>query len=63
MTISQAGKNENGEALGYLQVNSRANQHLIVFTLKKGDVRNVCDFLQDDNDIFQPYKFSIFMFF
>ena len=59
MTISQAGKNENGLFSSDLSHELTFNR----FTLKKGYVRKVCDFLQDDTDIFQPYKFSIFMFF
>ena len=32
-------------------------------TLMKGYARNVCEFSQDDTDIFLPYQFSIFIFF
>ena len=45
MTISQ-GNNEDVEGLGYFQVNSRTNQRLTVFTLKKGYARTFVIFYE-----------------
>ena len=52
----------SGGAYREYPLGNKQSREINGFTMKKGYARNVCDFSQDDTDIFLRYQFFYFHF-